>query len=502
METISGVMQGFTIATMPSNLLYCFVGVFVGTLIGVLPGIGGTATLAMVVPLTYGMPTTSAIVMLGGITYGAMYGGSTTSVLVNIPGEAASVVTCLDGYQMAKQGRAGQALTIAAIGSFIAGTLGVVLLTVIAVPVSDFATRFGPTEKFSLMVFALTMLSYLGSGSMVKAFAMAMVGLILGTTGADTVSGVVRFSFGFRELYDGLGFVPVMMGLFGIGELLINMEKVFKRQILKVKLKDLILSKDDIKRSIAPIARGSVLGFFMGIIPGPTATISTFISYTLEKRFSRHPEQFGKGAIEGVAGPESANNAATQGHYVTLLTLGIPGSATMALLLGAFMIHGVPPGPLLVSNHPDIFWGVVTSMYIGNVMLLVLNLPLIWIWVKLLEVPYGMLFPLIFLFCFIGAYSEETSLMDINIMLIFGIIGYLMRKTDYEAAPLVLAMVLGPMMEESFRQSLISFQGDLLVFFKRPISAAFLIAVALLLCSSVIAAQKRKKIVEIVAEEK
>lgn len=497
METISNILYGFGIALMPINILYCFIGVFIGTLIGVLPGIGGAATLAMLVPFTYGIPATSAIVMLAGITYGAMYGGSTTSILVNIPGEAASVVTCLDGYQMAQKGRAGQALTISAIGSFFAGTFGVVLLTLVASPLSNFALRFGPTEFFALMIFALTMVSYLGSGSMAKALAMAMVGIILGTIGSDTISGVVRFSFGIRELYDGIGFVPVIMGLFGIGELLINVEQIFKRQILKVKFKDLLLSKEDIKASVKPIARGSMLGFFLGIIPGPTAIISTFVSYALEKRISRHPEKFGKGAIEGVAGPESANNAATQGHYVTLLTLGIPGGAGMALLLGAFMIHGVVPGPLLIKNHPDVFWGIVTSMYLGNVMLLILNLPLIGVWVKLLEVPYGMLFPLIFIFCFIGSYSNALSLMEVNIMLVFGMIGYLMRKTEYEPAPLVLALILGPMIEEAFRQSLISFYGNLFIFFKRPISATFLLISIILILLSVIAHQKRKKMIEI-----
>ena len=489
---VSGLLQGFGIILTPVNLLYCFCGVFIGTLIGVLPGIGGVATLAMLVPFTYGIPPISAIVMLAGITYGAMYGGSTTSILVNIPGEASSVMTCLDGYQMAREGRAGPALAISAIGSFIAGTLALVFLTVVAVPLSGFAMRFGPTEYFSLMIFALTMLAFLASGPMVKAFAMAMVGFILGTVGGDVISGGVRFSFGIQELHDGIGFVPVMMGLFGIGELLINVEKIFKREVLKISLRDLIPTREDFKRSWMPIARGSVLGFFMGIIPGPTAVISTFVAYAFEKRISRHPEQFGKGAIEGVAGPEAANNAAVQGHYVTLLTLGLPGSASMAMLLGAFMIHGIAPGPLLISNHPDVFWGVVTSMYVGNVMLLILNLPLIGLWVKLLEVPYGMLFPLIFVFCVVGSYSEASSLMNVNIMLVFGIIGYLMRKTGYEAAPLVLALVLGSMMEEAFRQSLISFHGDLTVFIKRPISAGFLIAAASLIGLSAFGGRKKK----------
>ncbi len=497
----SGMINGFLVALTPINIFYCFIGVFVGTLIGVLPGIGVAATLAMLIPITYGIPTASAIIMLAGICYGAQYGGSTTSILVNIPGEATSVVTCLDGYQMAKQGRAGKALGISAIGSFIAGTLGVFLLVLVALPLSEFALKFGPPEYFSLMIFGLTMLSYLGSGSFVKALAMVMVGLILGTIGADIVSGVVRFTFGIPELYDGIGFVPVLMGLFGVGELLVNVEQIFKRGVIKTKIKDLFPNKGELKDSAMPIVRGSVLGFILGTIPGPTAIISTFISYTLEKKISRHPERFGSGAIEGVAGPESANNAAVQGHFVTLLTLGLPGSSMIALLLGAFIIHGVIPGPLLIKNHPDVFWGIIASMYLGNVMLLILNFPLIGLWIKLLEVPYGMLFPLIFLFIFIGSYSNALSLMEVNIALFFGLIGYLMRKTEYEPAPMVLALVLGSMIEEAFRQSLIANYGDLLIFFKRPISAAFILISIFLISSAFILSQKRKKILEITLEK-
>lgn len=497
----SNIINGFSVALMPINIFYCFIGVFIGTLIGVLPGIGCAATLAMLIPITFGIPTASAIIMLAGICYGAQYGGSTTSILVNIPGEATSVVTCLDGYQMAKKGRAGKALGISAIGSFIAGTLGVFLLILIAPPLSEFALKFGPPEYFSLMIFGLTMLSYLGSGSFAKALAMVMVGLILGTIGADTVSGVVRFTLGIPELYDGIGFVPVLMGLFGIGELLINVEQIFKRDVIKTRIRDLFPNKEEMKDSAMPIVRGSVLGFFLGTIPGPTGIMSTFVSYGLEKRISRQPEKLGKGAIEGVAGPESANNAAVQGHFVTLLTLGLPGSAMMALLLGAFMIHGVIPGPLLVKNHPDVFWGIITSMYIGNIMLVILNFPLIGIWVKLLEVPYGMLFPLIFLFIFIGSYANALSLMEVNITLFFGLIGYLMRKTEYEPAPMVLALVLGPMIEEAFRQSLIANYGDLLIFFKRPISAAFIIISIFLTSSAFILSRARKKVLEITLEK-
>ncbi|MFH2075900.1 MAG: tripartite tricarboxylate transporter permease, partial [Pseudomonadota bacterium] len=399
---MENIITGISTIFTPMNIFFCFIGVFVGTLIGVLPGIGPAGSVALLLPYTFDLPAVTGIIMLAGIFYGSQYGGSTTSILVNIPGEAASVVTCLDGYQMARQGRAGKALGIAAIGSFVGGTFGVILLQLMAPPIAVFALNFGPSEFVAIILFSLTLLAYLASGSMIKAYAMAAVGMIIGTVGIDSVSGAMRFTFGIPELYEGIGLVPLVMGIFGVGEILVNIEKVFKRDIFEAQIGRLLPDKQELKDSAKPIARGSVLGFLIGIIPGPGNIISSFVSYTLEKRFSKHPENFGKGAIEGVAGPETANNSATAGAFVPLLTLGIPTSATMALLLGALRVHGVIPGPLLITEHPDIFWGVILSMYLGNIMLLVLNLPLIGMWVKILKVPYGFLFPLILLFCLVG----------------------------------------------------------------------------------------------------
>jgi len=496
MESLQSILLGFSVVLTPVNLFFCFFGVFIGTLIGVLPGIGPAGSVALLLPFTFTLPAVTAIIMLAGIFYGSMYGGSTTSILVNIPGEAASVVTCLDGYQMARQGRAGRALGIAAIGSFIAGTLGVFLLMVMAPPVAKLALNFGPTEFFALIFFALTLLAYLAAGSVLKAFAMAAVGMIIGTVGIDSVSGVIRFTFGIKEFYDGLGIVPVVMGLFGVGEVLINIEETFKREIFKTQIGGLLPDKQDWKDSAKPIARGSLLGFFLGVLPGPGNITSSFLSYIIEKRFSRRPEKFGKGAIEGVAGPESANNAATAGAFIPLLTFGIPTSATMALLLGALRIHGVIPGPLLIENNPDVFWGAIMSMYLGNIMLLILNLPLVGLWVKLLKVPYAILFPLILLFCLIGVYANNNSLLEINLMLFFGLIGYLLRKTGFEPAPLIFAYILCPIWEESFRQSLLVSSGDLMIFFKRPISAILLVLAALFIFSSILSSAKGKKLLD------
>ncbi|MBI5968909.1 MAG: tripartite tricarboxylate transporter permease [Deltaproteobacteria bacterium] len=496
MESLQSIILGFSVVLTPTNIFFCFVGVFIGTLIGVLPGIGPAGSVALLLPFTFTLPAVTAIIMLAGIFYGSMYGGSTTSILVNIPGEAASVVTCLDGYQMARQGRAGRALGIAAIGSFIAGTSGVFLLQVMAPPVARFALNFGPTEFFALILFALTLLAYLTSGSMIKAFAMAAAGMIIGTVGIDSVSGVIRFTFGIKEFYDGLGIVPIVMGLYGVGEVLVNLEGTFKREFFKAQIGGLLPDKEDWKASARPIARGSLLGFFIGVLPGPGNIISSFVSYTVEKRFSRHPEKFGKGAIEGVAGPESANNAATAGAFIPLLTFGIPTSATMALLLGALRIHGVIPGPLLLENNADVFWGTIISMYVGNIMLLILNLPLIGMWVKLLKVPYGTLFPLILLFCLIGAYAGNNSLLEINLMIFFGFVGYLLRKAGFEPAPLVFAYILCPIWEESFRQSLIVSGGDLTIFFQRPISATLLSLALLFILSSIFSSVRRKKLLQ------
>jgi len=480
------------VALTPINLFLCLVGCLLGTLIGVLPGIGPAATIALLLPVTLALPPTTAIIMLSGIFYGAMYGGSTTAILVNIPGEAAAAITCIDGYQMARQGRAGPALGIAAFGSFLAGTIGVFFLMLIAPPVAEFALKFGPPEIFAVMVLGLTVLNYLSSGPLIKSFMIALVGLFVGMIGID-ISGVFRFTFGMPDFYDGIGLVPVLMGLFGVAEVLANLEQVIARQVFATKIKGLLPNKEDWKASAKPIARGSLIGFLMGVIPGPSNTISSFISYAMEKRFSKHPDRFGKGAIEGVAGPESANNSACAGNFIPVLTLGIPTSAVMAVIVGAFIIHGVFPGPLLIKNNPDLFWGTIASMYIGNVMLLILNLPLIGIWVKVLKVPYGLLFPLIFLFCFVGAYANNNSLVELNVMIFFGLVGYLMKKTGYEPAPLVMAYILCPFLEEAFRQSLIKSHGDFSIFFQRPISATILSLAFLFIVLNIFTGLKHKR---------
>jgi putative tricarboxylic transport membrane protein len=480
-EVLHGVLYGFQVALQPINLLYCFVGVFIGTLVGVLPGLGPAAAIALLLPSTFAATPVAAIIMLAGIYYGAMYGGSTTSILVNIPGEAASVVTCLDGHAMARQGRAGPALGISAFGSFIAGTLSVLILTFVAPWLVRVTLSFGPPEYFALMVLGLTLLTYFARESTVKALMMAAVGLLCGTVGQDTISGRIRFAFGIRTLEDGLGLVPVIMGLFGISEVLLNLERREERKQIFAAPKSFLPTREDWRRSAMPIARGSVLGFLLGVLPGAGAIIASFVSYAVEKRASKHPERFGTGEIEGVAGPESANNAAAGGAFIPLLTLGIPANAVMAILLGALMIHGLQPGPMLVRQAPDVFWGFITSMYIGNAMLLVLNLPLIPMWAALLRVPYAVLFPFILLFCLVGAYSVTSNVGDGIVMWVFGIVGYLMKKFDYEGAPLILAMVIGPMMEEALRQSLILSAGSFAVFVSRPISATFILAAVLLL---------------------
>jgi putative tricarboxylic transport membrane protein len=498
---MTGFLENFTlgwhVAFSLGNLLYCFVGVFIGTLIGVLPGIGPAGTIALLLPVTFGMSPVSAIIMLAGIYYGSQYGGSTTSILVNIPGEASSVVTCLDGYQMARQGRAGPALGIAAFGSFIAGTIGVIILMFLAEPLSGVAIRFGPPEYLSLVILALTILTYLAHGSMIKAIIMAILGVSLSQVGLDPVTGQTRFTFGILGLEDGVGLVPVVMGLFGIAEVLTNLEESEDLEIFKTKIKGLLPNLRDWLDSIGAIIRGTFLGFFLGILPGGGAVISSFVSYALEKKVSKHPEEFGKGAIAGVAGPESANNSATAGAFIPLFSLGIPSNAVMALLLGALMINGLQPGPLLITQRPEIFWGTVISMYIGNVMLLVLNLPLIGLWVKLLKVPYRILFPLIFFFCIIGSYSMNNSTFDVLVMLIFGIIGYLLRKFEYEAAPLVMAFILGPILENSLRQSLLISKGSLSIFFTRPISVSGLSIALLVLLSSIFLKRHRQVIAKL-----
>jgi putative tricarboxylic transport membrane protein len=493
MEIFAGIAQGFQTAFQLSNLFYCFMGVLIGTLIGVLPGIGPVGAIAILLPATYGLSPVTSIIMLSGIFYGAQYGGSTTSILVNIPGEASSVVTCLDGYQMARRGRAGPALGIAAFASLIGGTFSVIALMFLVFPLAKAALKFSSPEFFSLMCMSMIMLTYLGSRSFVKAIVMILIGLVLSTVGVDSITSQQRFAFGYPVLFDGIGMVPMAMGLLGISEILMNLEESMDRVIYKARIKNLLPNLQDWKRSSGPIWRGSLIGFIIGIFPGPGAVVSSFLSYAIEKRISKNPDEFGKGAIEGVAGPETANNAAVGGAYVPLMALGIPQSVVMGLMLGALMIHGVTPGPLLITQHPQIFWGVIASMYIGNVMLLLLNLPLIGVWVKILEVPYRYLMPLILLFCLIGAYSINYNAPDVIIMIIFGIVGYILRKCDYEMAPLILAFILGPLIETAFRLSMLMSDGELSIFLKRPISAAALGITALLLISSGFSAYRRTK---------
>jgi putative tricarboxylic transport membrane protein len=474
-DSLTSLIYGFDVALQPQNLLYCFIGVTMGTLVGVLPGIGPTATIALLLPATFKLNPVSAIIMLSGICYGAMYGGSTTSILLNIPGEASSVVTCLDGYQMARRGRAGAALGISAFGSFIAGTVGIFGLILLAPTLADFALQFGPPEYFALMVMGLTVVAYLARKSIPKALMMAVFGVVLGCIGLDPITATPRFTLGILELADGIGVAPMVMGLFGIAEVLQNLGLVTKAEVFAGKIKGLFPNRDDWRRSIGPIARGSLLGFFLGLLPGVGAIVPQFLSYALEKKLSRCPERFGNGEIEGVAAPEACNNAAVGGTFIPLLSLGIPSNAMTAILLGALMIYGLTPGPLLIRNSPDLFWGVIASMYIGNIMLLILNLPLIPVWVSVLKVPYNYLSSLIILFCLIGAYSLNNSTTDIYIAVIFSVVGLLMKKFEFEPAPLVLAFVLGPLLETALRRSLILSDGSFSIFLRRPISAAFIL---------------------------
>jgi len=499
MDIFSGLLSGFQVIFQPVNFLYCFLGVFVGTLVGVLPGIGPVGAMSILLPTTFGVSPIAGVVMLAGIYYGAMYGGSTTSILVNIPGEAASVITCLDGYQMARKGRAGPALGMAALGSFIGGTFSIIALMFLAYPLSEAAVKFGPPEYFSLMCMGLVVVTYLARGSLSKALVMAILGLILGVVGTDPISGKLRFTLGFPDLADGIDLVPLAMGLFGISEVLTNIEKPIKRMIFQTKIQHLLPTREDWKNSVGPIVRGSFTGFFLGILPGGGSILSSFVSYSMEKKISKHPEKFGTGIIEGIAGPETANNAATGGAFVPLLALGIPPNIVMALLFGALLVHGVYPGPMLIKQHPEIFWGTIASMYVGNAMLLVLNLPLIGLWVKLLKVPYRILFPLILLFTLIGSYTINNKTFDVLVMICFGLVGYILRKFQYEEAPLILAFILGPILEQAFRQSLIMSNGSLAIFVSRPIAFVALALSAALLASTVIGIfrQARKRVAEI-----
>jgi len=494
MNILSELFYGFSIAFQPWNLLSCFFGVFVGTLVGVLPGIGPVGAMSLLLPITFGISPVTGIIMLAGIYYGAMYGGSTTSILVNIPGEAASVVTCLDGYQMALKGRAGPALGIAAFGSFIAGTFGIIGLMIFSEVLAGVALLFGPAEYFSLMCLGLSLITYLTQGSVLRGLTMAGLGLFLSFIGQDVITGRARFTFGLTGLIDGVGLVPLAMGFFGISEVLLNLEKLHeKREVLKTHFRNLFPTKQDWRKSATPIGRGTLIGFFLGILPGGGGIIASFVSYAVEKRLSKHPAEFGKGAIEGVAGPESANNAASSSGFIPLFSLGIPANVVMAMLLGALMIHGLNPGPLLMAEHPEVFWGTVASMYVGNIMLLVLNLPLIGIWVQVLKVPYRALLPLILLFCYVGAYSINMNIFDLYLMLIFGVLGYVFRKLSYEPAPLILAYVVGPMLERNLRQALRLSDGNLGVLLTRPLSAACLLMTLLLLASAVLPSFQRRR---------
>ncbi len=503
MDVFSFLLSGLQVVMIPMNLFYCFVGVFVGTLIGVLPGIGPVGTMAILLPFSTGIPPTAAIIMLAGVYYGAQYGGSTTSILINIPGEASGVVTCIDGYQMAMQGRAGPALGISAIGSFVAGTLGVFFLSFLAVPLANLGLRFGPPEFFGLMVVGMTLVTYLASGSMLNALVSALMGLILSMVGQDIVTGEVRFGFGSLELASGIGIVPLAMGLFGLSQVFLNLEIKIKRELFQMKIGGLLPNREDFKRSIGPVFRGSIVGFFLGIIPGGGPSLGSFFSYVAEKRMSKHPDRFGKGAIEGVAGPESANNACAEGCFVPMLTLGIPSNGSMAMLLGALMLYGVVPGPLLIVDHPEVFWGTIASMYVGNVMLLVLNLPLVGLWVQILKIPYRILSSLIVLFTIVGSYTLRKDPFDILLVIIFGVLGYFMKKFDYDAPPMILAFVLGDRMENAFRQSLIMSSGSFSIFTTRPITAiCLLVALTLLVTPFIPGLSRRKDIISEAMQDK
>lgn len=482
METLQNLALGFSVALQPNVLVYAFAGCFIGTLVGMLPGLGPLAGISLLLPATYGLNPTTALILLAGVYYGAMYGGSTTSILMRIPGEAASVMTCIDGYEMTKKGRGGAALAIAAIGSFIAGTFAVVVLMLLAPPLANLALKFGPPEYAALLTLGLLMLSYVSSGGMAKTLAMASLGLLLGTVGIDQMSGYMRFTYGVTELADGLGLIPIAVGLFGVSEILLAANEAHSVRVQQPKLRDLVPNREEVRRSVGPIARGTVLGFLIGIIPGSAHIISSFASYALERKLSKHPEEFGHGAVEGVAGPESANNSAASGAFVPMLALGIPSSPVAAVMLVSIMIHGVSPGPMMISQRPEMFWGFVASMYVGNVVLLLLNLPLIGLFINMLRIPYQILYPLMLAFCIIGVYSVEQSIVDIWVMVFMGMFGYMAKKFDYDPAPLVLGAILAPIFELSFRQALAMSGGSYTIFFTRPISATMLgLAIVLVL---------------------
>ncbi|HEX6438106.1 MAG TPA: tripartite tricarboxylate transporter permease [Candidatus Binatia bacterium] len=483
MDLIDNITLGFQTAFTIANLFYCLTGVFLGTLIGVLPGLGPTATIAMLLPLTFSLPPISSLIMLAGIYYGSQYGGSTTSILVNLPGEAASVVTTLDGYQMARQGRAGVALATAAIGSFFAGTVATFLIAAFGPPLAAVALSFGPAEYFSLMTLGLVASIVLAQGSLLHAFGMVVLGLLLGLIGTDVTSGVPRFTFDIPELADGIGFVTVAMGMFGLSEIIRNLETEAQRTVAVAKVTTLMPTRQDFKRMIAPILRGTAIGSALGILPGSGSILGAFAAYSIEKKVSRNRAQFGKGAIEGVAAPESANNAGAQTSFIPMLTLGIPSNPVMALMVGAMIIQGIQPGPSVITEQPALFWGIVVSMWIGNLFLVILNLPLVGLWVRMIMVPYRLLYPAILVFCAIGVFSLRNSQFDVYMMALFGVLGYIFSKLGCEPAPMLLAFILGPLMEEFLRRAMLLSRGDPLVFIQRPISATLLGIAVLAMCA-------------------
>ncbi len=491
-ETLQNLSLGFGVALAPGVLLYAFVGCIVGTLVGVLPGVGPLAGISLLLPATFGLDATRAVVMLAGIYYGAMYGGSTTSILMRIPGEAASVMTCIDGYAMARKGRAGAALAIAAIGSFVAGTASVVALMLLAPPLASVALRFGPPEYTALLLLGLLVLAYMSAGSMLKALGMAALGLLLGMVGIDQMSGYFRFAYGVVELGDGIGVVPLAVGLFGLAEVFLTAGGETPPRVLKPRFRELLPSRREWRDSVMPIGRGTGLGFLIGIIPGSAHIIASFVSYAVERRLSRRPEDFGQGAVAGVAGPESANNAATSGAFVPMLALGVPSGPIPAVMLAAMMVHGVSPGPLLITQAPDLFWGFIASMYVGNVMLLLLNLPLVGLFVNVLRIPYAFLYPAIVMFCILGVYAVNGSVVDVWITLGMGALGYALRKLGFETAPIVLGAILAPMIEMSVRQSLAMSDGQYAIFVTRPIAATLLGLGALLVALALRAWISRK----------
>src|SRR5579862_957044 len=493
LDLLHNLALGFGVSLTPMNLFLCLIGALVGTLIGVLPGVGPLATIAMLLPITFGLPPVGALIMLAGIYYGAQYGGSTTSILVNIPGESSSVVTCLDGHQMARRGRAGPALAIAAIGSFFAGCVATVLVAALGGPLTSMALLFGPAEYFSLMVLGLCFAVVLARGSILKALVMVLLGLLLSMVGSDIETGQSRMAFDIPELSDGIGFVVVAMGVFGFTEIMRNLEQGESREVLKTKLTGLMPTWPDLKASASAIGRGTLLGSVLGILPGGGAVISSFAAYTFEKKMAKDPSRFGRGAIEGVASPESANNAAAQTSFIPLLTLGIPPNAVMALMVGAMTIHGIVPGPQVMTKQPDLFWGMIASMWVGNLMLIVINLPMVGMWVRLLRVPYRLMFPSIVVFCAIGIYSINNAPMDVVLAGVFGLVGYWLVKHDFEPAPLLLGMVLGPLMEENLRRALLISRGDWSVFITRPLSAVLMAAAAGLLVLAVMPNLRKKR---------